>query len=250
MNHCKIAILSSLTLTAIAAPLHADITGCYYESYQQTAVDFVGNTITCQVADLYLTTDDPRDLLLNVFNLNMSNSLGTSDYYQSITGSGWLPGFAEGIFDTEATRYLDSFITIGAQSSDLSMGYGENGRPRQPNANGTMLDPNFGGSHTDAPDADAGWANSNPTNQIGHADFTCMLPGPLAEQASILIGRFAVESDVAFNISGTLGVCSYQGFGTSADCVNLNIVQAPAPGALSLLGVAGLTSRSRRRKSE
>jgi MYXO-CTERM domain-containing protein len=250
MINRKLAVLSSIALAAITTPLNADITGCYYESYQQSGLDFAGNLITCQIADLYLTTNDTRDLLLNVFNLNISNCLGTSDYYQSMTGNSWLPSFAEGLFDTEATRNLDSFITIGAQSSDLSMGYDENGRPTQPNANGTIVDPNFGGANTAAPAENAGWANGNPTNQIGHADFTCMLPGPLAEQPSIFIGRFAIETDVAFNISGTLGVCSYQGFGTAADCVDLNIVQAPAPGALALLGVAGLTSRSRRRKSE
>ena len=225
--------------------LNADLTGCYYETYQCTATDFAGNEITCQVADLYMTTDDLSDLILNVFNFDVSNSLGVENYYQSMTGVGWTPSLEVGIFNTEATRELDSFVTIGAQSHDLSMDYSDTGRPTQPNANGTMVDPNFGPLNSDEPGMNAGWFNSNPNNTIGHPDFTCMLPGPLAEQASIFIGRFAIQAERAFTLSGSIGVCFYQGLGTSAKCVDLNIQQAPAPGTLALLGLASLVARSR-----
>jgi uncharacterized protein (TIGR03382 family) len=69
-----------------------------------------------------------------------------------------------------------------------------------------------------------------------------MLPGTIG--MGVLIGRFAYDGD--FDLSGTtLEVTWNQGLGTPGNQAGFT-VNIPAPGAMALLGLAGLTGRRRR----
>ena len=80
----SLSMIATAGLTAAAA---ADITGAYVVSYSVTAADFDGSDVTVNVQDLYLSSDDNADTVLNVFNMNVVDA-GQVNYFQSFTGTG------------------------------------------------------------------------------------------------------------------------------------------------------------------
>ena len=229
----KKLILTGIAAAAVAATASADITGAVTYNYSTTAEDFGGTSVTVNVSDLYLLSDDGADTVLNVYNMQMA-STGQVNYFQSATGTGWSPNNLGGIFDTAALRLADSFVTVGGFTQDTLL-------PEQsPGAgSGTGLDPNFGGNVAAFPGALAGWYNGSPPSLNGQVG---MLPGTIG--MGVLIGRFAYDGD--FDLPGsTLEVTWNQGLGTPGNQAGF-IVNVPAPGAMALLGLAGLAGRRRR----
>ena len=229
-------ILTFAATAAITTVASADITGAYVYSYSVTAADFDGNDVTVNVQDLYLSSDDAADTALNVFNYNAGGDAATS-YFQSFTGTGWQPTNLGGPFDAPALRLADSFVTIGGFAQDTII-------PEQsPGAGaGTGLDPNFGGNGAAAPGANAGWYNGSPPSLNGQVGSVPEASGDLIG-LGVLIGRFATTGDSDL-IGGTLEVTWNQGLGTPGQQDGFTIT--PAPGALALLGLAGLANRRRR----
>jgi hypothetical protein len=102
--------------------------------------------------------------------------------------------------------------------------------------NGVATDPNFGGNGADGPGVNAGWYNGNPNNPIGTADSDLL----------VFIGRFAIEGSDGFSMCGLTGSATYnEGIGTPGQ--QADFLFCPTPGALALLGIAGLTGGRRRR---
>ena len=229
------ALIAGLSTGVLAAAASADITGAYVVSYSVTAEDFGGTAVSVNVQDLYMSSDDSADTLLNVFNMNLA-STAQVDYFQSATGTGWLPSNLGGIFDTPALRLADSFVTIGGFAQDTLL-------PEQaPGAgSGTGLDPNFGGNSAMMPGTDAGWFNSSPPNLNGQVGQVADGSGGFG--LGVLIGRFADDADADRSLS-TLEVTWNQGLGTPGDQAAFTVT--PAPGAMALLGLAGLAGRRRR----
>jgi len=212
----------------VASAATADITGVVQVGSSQTVADFGGATVTVYTVDLYAVADNSSDTLLNVYNMTLGSG-APSSFYQSTTGAGWTPTNLGGPFDNEATRKGDSFVTIG--------GFGTNAEQENGAGEGTGLDPNFGGNSAAAPGALAGWFNSNPPSLNGQVGTTAVGLG-------VLIGRFS-STEGEFSLEGTtLSTTANQGLGTDAVQGTWTIV--PAPGALALLAVAGLTGRRRR----
>ena len=179
------------------------------------------------VVDLYFVFDDDDDVMLNTYNFNDIN-LGIT-YYQSITGTGWLPNNLGVPFETEAMFYADSFVSNGDYNGGV-----------QPPANGTGLDPNFGGNNAPGPGENAGWYNSDPGTLNGQAIQT----SATSTGIGVFIGRFSINDGELSMEDGTGFATWNQGIGTDGDQASFVIV--PAPGALALLGVAGLAGRRRR----
>ena len=226
-------ILGSGVAMMLAAGAAADITGAITVNYSVTTEDFGGTSVSVNVSDLYLTSNDAADVALNVYNLNLVAEAQVN-YFQSITGTGWTPTNLGGIFDTAALRLADSFVTIGGFTQDTLL-------PEQsPGAgSGTGLDPNFGGNTASYPGSLAGWYNGSPPSLNGQVG---MLPGTLG--MGVLVGRFAYDGDFDLTDS-TLEVTWNQGLGTPGVQAGF-VVNIPVPGALALLGVAGLAGRRRR----
>ena len=227
MNNVVFAGAISATLTVSAA---AEITGVLAVSSSKTVSDFGGAAVTLGITDLYMMSNDAADTLLNVYNFNFA-PIAPLSFYQSTTGAGWTPTNLGGPFDNQATREGDSFVTIG--------GFGTNAEQVNGAGEGTGLDPNFGGNSASAPGANAGWFNSNPPSANG-------LVGDTAVGLGVLIGRFAVEgSEGPDMIGSTLEVTWNQGIGTDGRQGAFTVI-SPAPGAIALMGLAGLTGRRRR----
>ena len=224
-------LLGAGLATLVAGAATAEITGAYVVSYSVTAADFDGSDVTVNVQDLYLSSNDASDVALNVFNYTAGGDAASS-YFQSFTGTGWQPTNLGGPFDTAALRQADSFVTIGGFDQGMAA-------PEQaPLAGaGTGLDPNFGGNSAAAPGALAGWYNGSPPSlngQVGAVE---------GSDLGVLIGRFATVGDSDLT-GGTLEVTWNQGLGTPGQQAGFTIV--PAPGALALLGLAGIAGRRRR----
>ena len=243
----KLSVLTgAVAAMTIVSASNADITGCYYHGYEASAEDFGGTVVNAYVVDMYMTSNSSADALLNTYNANITNSLGDVSYYQGITSAGWSPNLQGGPFDTPDARYLDSFISAGGRTEGGSESLDIDGNLIQMGGNGTGTDPNFGGNTAAAPGADGGWYNGNPNNPIGVGFTNSNLPGLLGSNLSIFIGRFSIQDSSAFSLSGALSVTWNEGIGTPGTQATFDIMEVPAPGALALLGVAGMASRRRR----
>ena len=229
--------LSMLAAAGLTAATAADITGAYVVEYSVTAADFDGSDVTVNVQDLYLSSDDTADTALNVYDVNLVAG-GQVNYFQSFTGTGWQPTNLGGPFDTAALRQADSFVTIGGfEQGDLN--------PEQAPGSGagSGLDPNFGGNNASYPGTDAGWFNGSPPSLNGAVDTVAGAGTIDGSDFGVLIGRFAFAGDFTI-VDSTLWVTWNQGLGSPGQQAGFTVV--PAPGALALLGLAGMAGRRRR----
>jgi hypothetical protein len=222
------------TIASITAAASADYTSAVQVGYEVTATDFGGASVTVYVVDVYMVSDDlwegtsgSGDTLLNVYNWN---TVGGAAYFQSFTGTGWIPTNLGGPFDTEALQRADSFVTVGGFGSDALQTPGSGA--------GSGLDPMFGGNSAAAPGTNAGWYNGSPPSLNGAAmTYDNGIQGTL-------IGRFSSLGG-EFSLYGTLFEATWcQGLGTPG--VQRQFMVTPAPGALALLGLAGVGRRRRR----
>ena len=233
------ALAVSTTAAAILAiPANADFHGVTGLNYSVTAADFGGATVDVNVWDLYLNSDDAwegtpgsGDTLLNIYNFNLPG-MAPSSYFQSFTGTGWIPTNLGGPFDTEALQVADSFVTIG--------GFGFDARQTPGAGAGVGVDPNFGGNNAAAPGVDAGWYNSSPPNYIGGATDTQAGTG-------VLIARFASTLDNIWLEGLSFEATWNRGLGTPGQ--QAEFAWIPAPGSFALLGMAGILGSGRRRAS-
>ena len=223
-------------VTLVAGAASAEITGAYTVDYSVSAADFDGGVVTVNVKDLYLSSNDGADVALNVYNMTLAAEAQV-DYFQSFTGTGWQPTNLGGPFDTAALQFADSFVTIGGFEQ------GSAAPAQAPGSGaGSGLDPNFGGNNAAMPGTDAGWYNGSPPSLNGQVGAVPEASGDLIG-LGVLVGRFTYDGE--FSLEGTtLEVTWNQGLGTPGQQAGFTV--APAPGALALLGLAGIAGRRRR----
>ena len=232
--------LPLLATVGLAAAASADITGAYVVSYTVMTEDFGGTAVSVNVQDLYLSSDDAADTVLNVFNLDLVAD-GRVDYFQSEYGPGWSRTQPGGPFSNGALEMADSFVTIGGVLQGTF-------QPEQTSGveNNVILDPNFDNEGLGYPGDLAGWANGSPPNLsglVGSVAYPDADGAPYSLELGVFVGRFAYDGD--FTIEGSsLEVTWNQGLGTPAEYGAFTVT--PAPGALALLGLAGLAGRRRR----
>jgi hypothetical protein len=191
---------------------------------------------------LYAKFTNASDTLLNAFQIHATatyggaTGLGTGNFWHqdflngnvSTTFAGtWNPSLLLG-----SNANLDSWVTIGGEAASF--------------ANSTTADPGWGGAAFNQPGIPdtaeagvAGWYNGNPPNlqgrgvTFGASDFRA------------LVGNFVMTEGNGVMISLRVGF--NQGIGTSAEFgESTALLGVPAPGAIALLGLAGLAGRRRR----
>ena len=204
---------ASLLVSSLA---FSDYLGAVEDGYWSTAPDFDGSDVSVYVVDLYMTADNSDDVLLNVFNF-VGNDDAPNSFFQSFTGTGWLPVNLGGPFDTDALRNCDSFVTIGG--FDLSSSEPPQQSPGTESDTG--LDPNFGGNNAAAPGIMAGWYNGSPPNLNGKTQNS----GRLGNLVT-LIGRFSATEE--FSLEGSSLDCTWnQGLGTPAIQASFLVTENP-----------------------
>jgi hypothetical protein len=239
MNAGFVAPLAGLAVVSSAS---ATFTG-----YVVTSTNVTSGSTNLTVYTVAARFNGPTDTLLNAFNLRSTNGnaslLGFWHKDQSSYNTGvlsqefgtWNPSQTG---NAAANRPFDSYLTIGSQAlatntanADPSWTAGGNAdarswnRPDLPN-NGTL-----------------GWFNSNPTNLQGRVGQ----PGNTA--TDVRLGQFVLSAsdtalrtfslEIGYN-SGVAGAPVQFGVG------HFNLGAVPAPGAVALLGLAGLAGRRRR----
>ena len=238
-NTKTFAFAGTIATTLIASGASAALGNAYEVGYAWSGEDFGGTAVSGYVVDLYLNLSGENDVLLNIYNYNGINQAGNPTYFQGLTAAGWAPNEQGSIFTTEVSQMFDSFIAIGGVTSE-----GLDGNPYQMAGNGVGVDPNFGSSAPGADDGgdnnaagpgyDAGWFNGNPNNPIG-----------ASVDGVVFIGRFSIAGSDGFSLEGSTGSATFnEGLGTPGQQGGWTVV--PAPGALALLGLAGLAGRRRR----
>ena len=221
-----------------AAALSASASAAFVGFVTETTVVATGKTST----KLYAKFTNGSDTLLNAFQIHSlqtfgaASGLGTGNFWhqdflngnvQSTFAGTWNPTLLLG-----GNSNLDSWVTIGGEPANFG--------------NSTTADPGWGGAAFNQPGipdtADAGvagWYNGNPPNLQGRGvtfgtnDFRS------------LIGNFVMTEGNGVRISLKVGF--NQGLGTPAEFGQGEaILGVPAPGAIALLGLAGLAGRRRR----
>ena len=238
----KTGMIAAVAGLAVAGVASASFTGFVVTSAAATSG---GQSLT--VYNVFARFNGATDTLLNCFNLGSTNGAASLTGFWHKDNASYNSGVLSQQYGTwnpsqtgsnTANRPFDSYLTVGGIASgtntsnaDPSWVNGGNAdarswnRPDLPN-NGTL-----------------GWFNSNPPNlqgRVGTAPNTA---------TDVRVGQFVLSaSDTAARIL-TLTVGYNDGvpgtavqFGTST----FTLGAVPAPGAVALLGLAGLAGRRRR----
>ena len=198
--------------------------------------------------EVFATFNGATDTLLNVFNFGAVGS-GQQDWYGgfwhkdnsdynggvlSQTYGTWAPQLTG---SATANRPFDSFLLIGGNPA------GTNSSNADPSWNsggtGAHVGSSIGWSRADlVNNGTLGWFNSSPPNlqgRVGTAPNTA---------TQVKVGQFMLSAGHETR-TYTLTAGYNNGAGGSVQFFTGNFV-LPAPGAIALLGLAGLTRRSRR----
>jgi hypothetical protein len=224
-----------------------------FVSYVATITQVTNGGVLLDQVQIKARFNGPTDTVLNAFNLVYSGGATVADayaaFYHKDNASGntsvlsrqygtWAPSLTGAAV---ANRPYDSFLTIGGtavatntSTADPSWNSGGSGSHAGSGAlswnradllnNGTM-----------------GWFNSSPPNlqgRVGTAPNTA---------TDVLIGQFVIDRD-AFAGNWSLTVGFNDGVaGSAVQFATANFaIGVPAPGAVALLGLAGLAGRRRR----
>ena len=150
--------------------------------------------------------------LLSVYNHSVTSG-SMSGVLHADESASWNP-----LLTTSSIASIDSFVTISGLTGSGA---------------GTALDPNFGdGLGSTIPNL-AGWYDATPQTAIVGASIKVMQIALAAEDAG-----FTASLRVGYKVSGTTSA-RFSDVGYSIGSV------VPAPGALALLGLAGVALRRR-----
>jgi MYXO-CTERM domain-containing protein len=233
--------ISSMAGIAAAAVVAGSANATFVEFYTvktQPTADASG--INLDVYVLYARFNGATDTVLTASNFNRTDASQTNMFFHKDNSSGntgvlqtafgtWNPALTG---SATLNRPFDSYVTIGGLPTAL---------------NGTGFDPNWGNPATwnrpDVPNGqNAGWyaPSGSIAGRVGQS-------GNLAD--STRLGQFSIARDsyagvwnmrIGYN-NGVAG--SAVQFAESTFSIG---VAVPAPGAIALLGLAGLTGRRRR----
>ena len=226
--------LMAMTLAAAVSSVSSATFVEYYTVKSQ--VSDAG--IALDVYVLYARFNGATDTVLNAFNFNRTDASQTNMFFHKDNASGntgvlqtafgtWNPALTG---NATLNRPYDSYLTIGGLPTGV---------------NGTSADPSWGNplswSRPDVPNGqNAGWfaPGGSIAGRVGQA-------GNLAD--STRLGQFSIARD---SDAGVWNMKIGYNNGVAGSAVQFAestfAIGVPAPGAIALLGLAGLTGRRRR----
>jgi hypothetical protein len=234
MKNEMIAAIAGLAVSGIASAAFVN-----YSVVSTTGLSSGGNAVTRW--EVFANFNGPTDTVLNVFNFQAQGGWAAhADAQQgfwhkdlSDSNSGvmmqefgtWAPTLTG---SAAANRPFDSFLLIGGTTGA---------------SNSTTADPSWAAGSFNQPQLpafnDLGWFNSSPPNlqgRVGTAPNTA---------TQVKLGQFMLSAnDTAFR-TYTLRI-AVNNATVSTPVFSDGSFNLPAPGAIALLGLAGLTGRRRR----
>jgi hypothetical protein len=221
--------------------LAAAVSSAASATFVQYVVVKTSTTNSGQALDVYnvfARFNGATDTLLNAFNFNRVDGSATNMFYHKDNSdyNGGILTTAYGTWAPQLTgsatlnRPFDSFLVIGGNAGATNA---TNADPSWPAAGG-------GWNRADLPNGfNIGWFNSSPPNlqgRVGQAGNTA---------TDVRVGQFVVGAGVD---GGTWNLKIGYNSGVSGAPVQFaeTTFSLPAPGAIALLGLAGLAGRRRR----
>jgi hypothetical protein len=221
--------------------LAAAVSSAASATFVQYVVVKTSTTNSGQALDVYnvfARFNGATDTLLNAFNFNRVDGSATNMFYHKDNSdyNGGVLSQAYGTWAPQLTgsatlnRPFDSFLVIGGNAAATNS---TNADPSWPAAGG-------GWNRADLPNGfNIGWFNSSPPNlqgRVGQAGNTA---------TDVRVGQFVVGAGVD---GGTWNLKIGYNSGVSGAPVQFaeTTFSLPAPGAIALLGLAGLAGRRRR----
>ena len=226
--------LMAMTLAAAVS----SVSSATFVEYYTVKTQVTDAGIALDVYVLYARFNGATDTVLNAFNFNRIGSNVTNMFYHKDNASGntgalqtafgtWNPALTG---SATLNRPYDSYLTIGGVASGT---------------NGTSADPSWGNplswNRPDVPNGqNAGWfaPGGSIAGRVGQA-------GNLAD--STRLGQFSIARD---SDAGVWNMKIGYNNGVAGSAVQFAestfAIGVPAPGAIALLGLAGLTGRRRR----
>lgn len=204
------------------------------------------------VIDLVAVTSNANDRLLNAFNVNLRNNAGAggATAFRQFEGpgtSGWAP---DALRDTRDNS-TDSFVTIGTSVDP-------DGTRRA--TFGTGADGGFTTGWTTFSTAiplNAGWYLSPPTGPENVAESLSNFSGVRRNTAGaaanglygVWVGHWVMSGNATSSLISLVGAVKDGVTGNVTTFTATNFEQLPAPGAVAVLGLAGLGAAGSRRRS-
>lgn len=222
----KIGMFGLIGAAALATAANANFTGYSHELIT------LGNGHV--IANVYANFSHANDRVLNVYNSNITTT-HVGGFFHSAGNPFWKAGNTQ-----NKNTGDDSWINIGTNPNGTGNAGGNGGS--------TVGDPNFV-NFDDANDSTdfsviesigtgAGWYNGSPANTYGYAfDAGRVLLGHLVFDTNQ--GEVTWQGSLTVYLNGATSSTS----GVGMQPYSFTI---PAPGALALLGLAGLATRRRR----
>jgi len=226
--------LMALALTAAVASSASATFVSYVVTKNQTS----NSGVNLDVYTVWARFNGATDTVLNAFNFNRVDGTATNMFYHrdlnstssnvlTKTAGTWSPSQ---VGSATNNRPFDSYLTIGGNPTGTNS---TNADPSWPAAGGSWNRP-------DVPTGlNVGWFNSNPPNlqgRVGSAGNTA---------TDVRLGQFSVDRDAN---GGTWNLKIGYNSGVPGAPVQFaeTTFSLPAPGAMALLGLAGLAGRRRR----
>ena len=232
----KTGMIATLAGLALAGSASASFTEFYTVKTTATHTG-VGATGSFDVYKIYARFNGPTDTILNAFNLNglagapmaafyhKDNATSNSGSLMTTFGT-WSPALTG---SAVTNRPFDSYLTIGGLATAT---------------NGTSADPSWGNplswGRPDIPNnVNAGWfaPGGSIAGRVGQAGNTA---------DSVILGQFVVAAGTGFGGGYSITIGYNSGVAGAPVQFANGFFLVPAPGAIALLGLAGLTGRRRR----
>jgi hypothetical protein len=230
----KTGIVAAVAGLAVSSMASAAFTG-----YVVTSTNTTNSGQSLSVYTVWARFNGATDTVLNAFNFNRVDGTATNMFYHrdlnstssnvlTKTAGTWSPSQ---VGSATNNRPFDSYLTIGGNTSGTNS---TNADPSWPAAGGSWNRP-------DVPTGlNAGWFNSNPPNLQGRV-------GSVGNTATdVRLGQFVLSQGDTSGRTYSLTIGFNDGVPGTAVQFGSGNFSLPAPGAMALLGLAGLVGRRRR----